>query len=77
MENKNTATTRPADPSKISFSPECFETIGSRTEYVVVLSAPNYPRTFTSLDEAEAFAAKRGRAVSTSEVPVTRRVRWF
>lgn len=51
-----------------------FEIAGYRTEYVVVLMAPRYPVRFTSKEQAEAFAAKRGRSVTETQVPIWRRV---
>jgi hypothetical protein len=76
METSNTV--RPSDASKISFAPECFETIGTREEYVVVLAAPSYPRNFgTDKAAAESFARKTRRCVTVDTIPVTRRVRWI
>lgn len=66
---------RPA-PHLISFAPECFEIVGARTVYVVVLPAPSYPKRFDDRKEAEAFAKRCGRAVTASTETIRRRVRW-
>ena len=67
---------RPA-PHLISFAPECFELTGeTRTEYVVVMSAPRYPQRFDNLTDAAAFATRCGRSVETRTSAVSRRVRW-
>ena len=51
-----------------------FEIAGYKTEYVVVLMAPRYPARFDNKADAEAFAAKRGRSVRESLIPIYRRV---
>ena len=73
--NATTPHNRPA-PHLISFAPECFETIGTKIVYVVVLSAPSYPVKFDSRAAAEEFAHKRGRTVTESVETIRRRVRW-
>lgn len=66
---------RPA-PDQISFSPECFEVVGTKTVYVVILSAPSYPVKFDTREAAEAFATTRRRTVSESTETIRRRIRW-
>jgi hypothetical protein len=58
----------------IRFDADCFEIVGYRTVYTVVLSAPRYPARFDSQQEAEEFARKRNRVVTISQEPIRRRV---
>ncbi len=67
----------PSDSRAIRFSDDCFETVGVKVEYLVPLLAPNYPRRFGSLAEAQAFAVARRSHVVESRTPIQRRVRWF
>lgn len=68
---------RPADSRTISFARECFEAIGTRTEYLVARSSLHSgPATFQDKAEAEDYARRTGRAVESREVPVLRRIRW-
>lgn len=63
-------------PELISFAPECFETVGVETYWVVATLAPNYPHRFGSKAEAEAFAKKTGRVVTEKTAPIRKRVKW-
>lgn len=69
-------TNRPANPNEISFAAHCFEQVGTRTEYVVVLSAPNYPKVFADRATADVYARKTGRVVTVREAAVVRRISW-
>lgn len=66
---------RPA-PHLIRFDRDCFEAAGTRTEYVVCLSAPRYPERFDSREAAEAFALRTNRSVSVETSIIWRRVKW-
>lgn len=67
---------RPSNPADISFDARCFEQVGTRTEYVVVLSAPNYPKVFSDRETAAAYARKTGRAVTIRNAAIVRRISW-
>jgi hypothetical protein len=63
-------------PEKISFGRECFEVVGQKEYYLVVLSAPSYPKHFDNREEAEDFARRTGRTVSVASKDIMRRVKW-
>ena len=72
----STLTNRP-EPSKISFSADCFEVRGESVHWTVARSALHSgPAEFTSEAEALAFAARTGRAVTEVRSPRLVRVRW-
>jgi hypothetical protein len=60
----------------ISFAAECFEQVGSESVYTVTLAAPSYPKQFSTMAEAQAFARTVGRSVTTSDRQILRRIRW-
>ena len=78
MTNTKTLPGRPTDPRKISFAAECFEVVGTRTEYRVLRSALHPgPMDFgTDREAAEVYARRCGRVVQTVEVQITRRIKW-
>ena len=66
----------PDDPRTISFHPSCFTVVGTRVEFVIVMSAPRYPERFTNREEAEVLSRKTGRPIVENVVQVRRRVSW-
>ena len=66
----------PSDPRTISHDARCFEDAGVAVSYVVVMSAPRYPETFSRLEDAEEFARKTGRVVDVRERRIKRRISW-
>ena len=66
------------EPHLISFDPSCFVRDGFDTYWTVARSTTcSGPEKFTSLDAAQAYAAKTGRAVTEHRTPRLVRVRWF
>lgn len=68
---------KPDNPAAISFAPECFEEVGSRSEYRVVhFLGACYPLHCATREEAVAEARRRGWFVTETTSPVRRRIRW-
>lgn len=68
---------RPKNPAEISFAPECFRQVGTRTEYSVARSAIHSgPAVFTDPGDAARFARATGRPVTSYQVAIRERVSW-
>lgn len=63
-------------PLTISFAPECFEVVGQRETYMVVMGGASYPKRFAVREDAEAFARRVGRVVTVGSRNILRRVKW-